>query len=123
MTERPEGTSPSDNDADEQEEFEDRMLDRDRAVSEEHDLTAEGLRRGEGLEERLREERNDRGTGAVSDVVPAELDETDDEGDMVADPSLVGSEDGPFTPAEEGAIHVVEDPPGATDHPDDLTEW
>ena len=106
---------------DAQQDFEDRMLDRDKAVSEEHDLTTEALRRGSGLDERLREERGARDNKDEVDSVPAELDETDEEPDMVADPSLLGSEDGPFIPAEEAALHVVEDAPGATDHPDDMT--
>lgn len=107
---------------DAQEDFEDRMLDRDKAVSEEHDLTTEALRRGSGLDERLREERGPRDTADEIDAVPTELDEADEEADMVADPSLLGSEEGPFIPAEEAALHVVEDAPGATDHPDDMTD-
>jgi hypothetical protein len=47
----------SDIDDDAQEEFEDRMLDRDKAVSEEHDTTTEALRQGSGLDDRLKEER------------------------------------------------------------------
>ena len=108
----------SDIEDDAQEEFEDRMLDRDKAVSEEHDTTTEALRQGSGLDERLKEER---GAGSTDreGIVPTELDEVDDEPDLVADPDLLGTEDGPFVPAEEAAIHVVEDAPGATDHPDD----
>ena len=92
----------TESETDEQQEFEDRLLDRDRAVSEEHDLTTEALRRGSGLDERLREERGARDSKDEVDV-PTELDEIDEEADMVADPSLVGSEDGPFIPAEEAA--------------------
>jgi hypothetical protein len=114
--------SDIDPDDDAQQDFEDQMLDRDKAVSEEHDTTTEGLREGSGLDERLREERGSRGSELELDSVPAELDEPDEDGDMVADPSLLGSEDGPFVPAEEAAIHVVEDAPGATDHPDDMTD-
>ena len=55
----------------------------------------------------------------AKELVPTELDEVDDEPDLVADPDLLGTEDGPFVPAEEAAMHVVEDAPGATDHPDD----
>jgi hypothetical protein len=77
---------------DAQEEFEDQMLDRDKAVSEEHDTTTDALRQGSGLDERLKEKRG------------------------------AGTEDRPSVPAEEAAMHVVEDAPGATDHPDDMTE-
>ena len=114
--------SDIDPDDDAQQDFEDQMLERERAVSEEHDLTTESLRRGGGLDERLREERGNRGSAGEADAVPAELDEIDDEPDLVADPSLLGTEEGPFVPAEEAAMHVVEDAPGATDHPDDMTE-
>ena len=114
--------SDIDPDDDAQQEFEDQMLDREKAVSEEHDLTTESLRRGSGLDERLREERGAGRSEVEADAVPAELDEEDEEADLVADPSLLGSEDGPFIPAEEAAIHVVDDAPGATDHPDDMTD-
>ena len=60
----------SDIEDDAQEEFEDQMLDRDKAVSEEHDTTTEALREGSGLDERLKEERGAGSTdreGARSD--------------------------------------------------------
>ena len=68
----------SDIEDDAQEEFEDQMLDRDKAVSEEHDTTAEALRDGSGLDERLKEER---GAGSTDreGIAPTELDEVDDE--------------------------------------------
>jgi len=111
----------SDIDDDAQQEFEDLMLDRDKAISEEHDTTTEALRQGSGLDERLKEER---GAGSTDPerLVPTELDQVDDEPDMVADPSMLGDENGPFVPGEEAAMHVVEDAPGATDHPDDMAD-
>ena len=89
----------SDIEDDPQGEFEDRMLDRDKAVSEEHDTTTDALRQGGGLDERLKEERGARSNDREG-VVPTELDEVDDEPDLVADPSFLVTVAGPFVPAE-----------------------
>jgi hypothetical protein len=86
-------------------------------AAEDHDVTAEGQREGSTLDERLSLEEPDR-MRPSEDAEAIELvdeDRTDDEPAMVGD--LAGTAGD--VPAEELAMHVTEDPPGATDDDDD----
>jgi len=113
-----EGPSPNDDDADEGRATEDWILARDRAFSEQHDMTEDAQRRGEGLDELLREETQ---TNEAEEphLALGEFDEPDDEPELVGT-DLGDDEDDEDRSPEAGAMHVVDEAPGATDHPDDM---
>jgi hypothetical protein len=114
-----EGPSPNEEDSDEGRTTEDWILGRDKAFSEEHDTTLEAEGRGEGLDELLREETRDGDDVEREQVALGEFDEPDDEPDLVGT-DLGEDEDDEERSPETEAMHVVDDPPGATDHPDDM---
>jgi hypothetical protein len=113
------GPPPTDEESDAGRATEDWILDRDEAVSEEHDTTVEAQRRGEGLDERLGEGSRlgdgvDRGGVSLG-----EDDAPDDEAELVGT-DLGYDEDDEDRAPEAEAMSVVDEPPGATDHPDDM---
>jgi hypothetical protein len=114
-----EGPPPNDEDPDAGRATEDWILDRDRAVSEEHDTTVEAQRRGERLDERLHEETRTGDEVPRPSVSLGEGDAPDDEADLVAT-DLGEDEDDDDRAPETDAMSVVDEPPGATDHPDDM---
>ena len=80
------------------------------------DLTAAEQREGSTLDERLAIEQPDAPSSAIERGLDfVDHDHPDDE------PELVGSATAPGdgAPAEELAMHVTDDPPGATDDADD----
>ena len=82
------------------------------------DVTATEQREGSTLDERLAIEEPDGDAGSAADRPSPELldgDRPDDEPELVG--ALGGTNDG--ISAEESAMHVTEDPPGATDDDDD----
>jgi hypothetical protein len=81
------------------------------------DLTASGQREGSTLDERLSLEEPDRrsGDGVERGVDLIDADRTDDEPELVG--SIAATVEG--APAEEAAMHVRDDAPGATDDDDD----
>jgi hypothetical protein len=116
------GPPPTTEGADPLAELEDWIEGRDRAVSEEHETTADGLRRGASLDERLAEELPEasaRSAPQLVDVGAAAEDGRDDEADLIA----TSAGWAPAWPApEEAAMRIVDALPGATDHADDLAE-
>lgn len=72
-------------------------------------ITAEEEEEGESLDQRLSEERPDRG---VSDVRLAIPDEPDEEGELVGEVTV---ERDPFVPPEEAAIRIRKRAPGGVD--------
>jgi hypothetical protein len=114
---RSQGPSPTGDEPDGLLALEDWMSDRDHEVSEERDTTASGQVRGATLNERLAEE-DGRGTPTTRYVPQlGELDGPDDEAEMLGT-DLHGGDEVPSS--EEAAMRVTDDPPGATDHPDDM---
>ena len=113
-----EGPPPTEEQPDVGRATEDWILDRDEAVSEEHDTTAEGQRRGETLDERVAEE-GDRGDVEEDHPSLGEADAPDDEPDLVA-VDLGSDEDDDDSNPETDAMSVLDEPPGATDHRDDM---
>jgi hypothetical protein len=114
-----EGPSPTDVDADDGEAMEDLISGMDRyAGAEEHTTLAE-QHDGDTIDERNRREQlavRHEATGV--DLVDEADDGVDREKDLVGDSE---GADGPV-PAELAAMHVVDDAPGAVDHPDDYVE-
>ena len=91
----------------------------ERPVGAEERTTAAELLEGDTLEERLAREEPDRGGRRSSAATTiAEEDGPDGEPELVGERAETG---GPASP-EESAVHVVADPPGATDHEDDYVE-
>jgi|SRR5262249_9331780 len=115
-----EGPSPNEEDSDEGRATEDWILDRDEAISEEHDTTAAAERRGESLDELLSEEDRRGERDDAGHVFLGEFDEPDDEPELVGT-DLGEDEDDEDRSPETDAMHVVDEAPGATDHPDDMT--
>jgi hypothetical protein len=115
-----EGPSPNDEDPDEGRTTEDWILGRDEAFSEEHDTTEEAQRRGERLDELLGEETRDGDDVEAAPPSIGEFDEPDDEPDLVGTDLGTDEDDEDRSPEAE-AMHIVDEPPGATDHPDDMT--
>jgi hypothetical protein len=114
-----EGPPPTDEEADAGRATEDWILDRDKAESEEHDTTVGAQRRGEGLDERLREESRPGEGGERGHVSLGEDDAPDDEADLVGTDLGYDEDDDDRSP-ETDAMSIVDEPPGATDHPDDM---
>ncbi len=114
-----EGPSPTDVDADDGEALEDLISGMDRyAGAEEHTTLAE-QHDGDTIDERNRREQvaaRREATGV--DLVDEADDGVDREKDLVGDSER---SDGPVS-AELAAMHVVDDAPGAVDHPDDYVE-
>ena len=114
---RSQGPAPTADEPDSLLALEDWMSERDREVSEEHDTTAAGQRRGATLDERLAEEvSRDPATVRYAPQL-GEVDEPDDEPELLGT-DLRGTDE--MRSAEEAAMRVVDEPPGATDHPDDM---
>ncbi|HEY8018107.1 MAG TPA: hypothetical protein VIG53_01305 [Actinomycetota bacterium] len=113
---------PTDDEDDGGEALESFLLDRDHAASESEQVTAAGQRRGPGLDDRLaREQRQLDGSPEESPLL-TERDGPDDEAAMVTDGARESADPGAGLSAEESAVHVRDDAPGWTDHPDDYVE-
>lgn len=86
--------------------------------AEEETVTAAGQRAGESLDERLAEERGSRSDpqGGDGNRELLEQDEPDHQPEMVGELSPDAQSD---TPAEERAVRIRSDAPGATDDADD----
>lgn len=119
-----EGPSPTDDDVDAGETMEELISDMDRPMGSQDHTTAEEQREGDSIEERTRREQPD---WESAEEQPGErLDVTEDVATDAFDeePQLVGDAAdalGPQAP-EQAAMHVVEEAPGATDHPDDYVD-
>lgn len=113
---------PTDDEDDGGEALESFLLDRDHAASESEQVTPGGQRRGLGLDDRLaREQRQLDGSPEESPLL-TERDGPDDEAAMVTDGARESADPGAGLSAEESAVHVRDDAPGWTDHPDDYVE-
>jgi hypothetical protein len=99
------------------------VLPRDEPTAvEDHGTTAAEQREGEPLDERLREEERDRERPrrpAVGRLIEEGSGLVDLEKDEVADDA---PDDIDGASAEEAAMRIVEEAPGATDHPDSYVE-
>jgi hypothetical protein len=113
---------PTDDEDDGGEALEAFLLDRDHAASESDQMTAEGQRRGSTLDERLAGEQRSRDGSPAATPLLTEADAPDHEGGMVAEGRHEWADPDDALSAEESAVHVADEPPGATDHPDDYTE-
>jgi hypothetical protein len=115
-----EGPSPTDVDDDAGEALEDMISDMDGYEGADEDTTASEQREGDTIDDRNRREQPQRVRPDTSvDVADAGADDgVDREKDLIGD--AAGS-DGPVAP-EQAAMHVVDDPPGLVDHPDDYVE-
>jgi hypothetical protein len=113
---------PTDDEDDGGEALESFLLDRDHAASESEQVTAGGQRRGPTLDERLAHEQG-RSDGTPDETpLLTERDGPDDEAAMVADGPREAADPEAGLSAEESAVHVRNDAPGWTDHPDDYVE-
>jgi hypothetical protein len=86
---------------------EERLIERDRSIGDDHDVTATGLRRGESLDERLAEEDAGIASAYHPHPVLGEGDAPDHEAELLG--TAFGETDGDQGAAEEAAVHVVED--------------
>ncbi len=112
------GPSPNPSDDDVAEEMEEQIEDMDRPLGVEDHTTASEQREGDTLDERLARE-----TGSSATDLPVGASVWS-EPDVDEDPQLVGdkADAGDRPSAEESAMHVRDDAPGVTDHPDDYVE-
>ena len=116
------GLGPTDDEDDGGEALESFLLERDHAASESDHVTASEQRRGSTLDERLgREQRRPDPTPAETPLL-TEHDGPDDEPAMVADGRRESADPDAGLSAEESAVHVRDDAPGWTDHPDDYVD-
>ncbi len=113
---------PTDDEDDGGEALESFLLGREHAASESEQVTAGGQRRGPTLDDRLAREQ--RQLDPTSSDVPllTEPDGPDHEAALVADDLRESAAQGDGLSAEESAVHVRDDAPGWTDHPDDYVE-
>lgn len=112
------GPSPNPSDDDVAEEMEEQIEDMDRPLGVEDHTTASEQREGDTLDERLARE-----TGSSATDLPVGASVWS-EPDVDEEPQLVGdkADAGDRPSAEESAMHVRDDAPGVTDHPDDYVE-
>ncbi|MET0802219.1 MAG: hypothetical protein ABWZ53_13760 [Actinomycetota bacterium] len=112
-----EGPSPNDDDADEGEAMETFISGMDRPLGSEDHTTAEEQREGDTIDDRTRREQpqRERPDTSVDLVDGADESGVDRDPEMVADAE---EPDGPEGP-EQAAVHIVDNEPGVTDHPDD----
>ena len=114
-----EGPSPNPSDQDEQEELEEEIEQMDRPLGAEDRTTAEEVLEGDSLDERLAREVPDRGGRRPADPTTlVEEDGPDDEPELLGEP---GESESIVAP-EDAAMHVRDQAPGATDHPDDYVD-
>ncbi len=115
-----EGPSPSDDDADGGSSMEDFISEMDHSLGVEDHTTAEEQLQGDTINERTRREhpQNDRPHSHMDITDGDGVDEQDEEA------AMVGESAESFGPeaAELEAMHVVDELPGATNHPDDYVE-
>ncbi|MBA3691787.1 MAG: hypothetical protein H0W82_10320 [Actinobacteria bacterium] len=112
------GPSPNPSDDDVAEEMEEQIEDMDRPLGAEDHTTASEQREGDTIDERLARE-----TGSSATDLPVGASVWS-EPDIDEEPQLVGdkADAGDRRSAEESAMHVRDDAPGVTDHPDDYVE-
>ena len=112
------GPSPNPSDGDALEELEQQIEDMDRPLGVEDHTTAAEQREGDTLDERLAREVSPSAADLPVGASVLSEDEEDHE------PQMVGEEaDGGRRPSpEESAMHIRDDAPGMTDHPDDYTD-
>lgn len=112
-----EGPSPNDDDADEGEAMEMFISAMDRPLGSEDHTTAEEQREGDTIDDRTRREQpqRERPDTSVDLVDGADEAGVDSDPDMVADAESPDGLEGP----EQAAVHIVDNEPGVTDHPDD----
>ncbi len=112
------GPSPNPSDDDVAEEMEEQIEDMDRPLGVEDHTTASEQREGDTIDERLARE-----TGSSATDLPVGASVWS-EPDVDEEPQLVGdtADAGDRPSAEESAMHVRDDAPGVTDHPDDYVE-
>jgi hypothetical protein len=113
---------PTDDEDDGGEALESFLLDRDHAASESDQVTAEGQRRGPTLDERLAREQHDRDRSPGATPLLTEGDAPDHEAAMVVEGRREWADPDDAISAEESAVRVWDEAPGATDHPDDYVE-
>jgi hypothetical protein len=113
---------PTDDEDDGGEALEAFLLDRDHAASESEQVTAGGQRRGPGLDERLAGEQGPHDGTREESPLLTEDDGPDHEAAMVTDGARESADPDAGLSAEESAVHVRDDAPGWTDHPDDYVE-
>ena len=114
------GPSPTDDDADSGEAMEDFISGMDHTLGAEDHTTAEEQLEGDTIDERTRREhpQNIRPHEHLDITDGMDADEPDDEA------ALIGEAAGSFGPEapELEAMRIVDDLPGATDHPDDYVD-
>lgn len=112
------GPSPDPSDDDVLEEMEEEIEDMDRPLGVEDHTTASEQREGDTIDERLARERGSSASDLPVGTSVWSADEADDEPLMVGEEADAGDRPSP----EESAMHVRDDAPGVTDHPDDYVE-
>ena len=115
------GPSPTDDDEDPGRSLEDFISGMDRPLGADDAVTLEEQAHGDTIDDYTRrEERTVRRQGPSVDLID-DGDENgyDGNGEMAGD--MEPGEDGPASP-EQAAMHIVDEAPGAVDHPDDYVE-
>jgi hypothetical protein len=112
------GPPPNTSDDDVMEEMEEEIEDMDRPLGAEDHTTAAEQRAGDTIDERLARERGSSATDLPVGASVWSEDEVDDEPQLVGEEADAGDRPSP----EESAIHVRDDAPGVTDHPDDYVD-
>ena len=115
------GPSPTDEDEDSGRSLEDFISDMDRPLGAEDAVTADEQVHGDTIEDYTRrEERTARRHDPSVDLIDdGDEDGYDGNGEMTGD--LEPGDDGPASP-EQAAMHIVDQAPGAVDHPDDYVD-
>ena len=116
-----EGPSPTEEDEDPGQALEDYISGLDRPLGVDDAVTLDEQAHGDTIDEfNRREERSSRRAVSSVDLIDdSDADGYDGTGEMVGD--IEPGEEGPTAP-EQAAMHIVDEAPGAVDHPDDYVD-
>lgn len=116
-----EGPSPTEEDDDPGQALEDFIAGMDRPLGADDAVTLKEQAEGDTIDEFNRREQPTvrRPDTSVDLIDDADANGYDDVGEMTGDADV--PDRGPGSP-EQAAVHIVDEPPGAVDHPDDYVE-